>query len=94
MTAALLLEGARAGDLAAACDAAARLVEGGAVDARLQSLAISWLRKLAHAKYAQSFRSCAERLAAAARSRPGELGRLAAGLAEIEDIFTARVQSR
>jgi hypothetical protein len=86
-----LLEGALVSDNAAACAAAAGLLEAGAVEARMQDLALGWLRKLAHRGYEAEFRSLARRLGAVAASEARRLPRLAEGLAAVEALFSARL---
>jgi|GEM_PF-335336 len=89
-----LLGGALLPDNAAACAAAAKLIEGGAEDRRVQDLALSWLRKLAHRRYETSFRAMADRLGRAAASRPDSLRRLAVGVRETEELFARRIAGR
>ena len=86
-----LLEGAILGNNAASCAAAAGLIESGVVDRRMQNLALGWLRKLAHRGYEDEFRSLMRRLGAAAALDPKNLSRLAAGLDEMEALFSSRL---
>ena len=85
------LEPALLPDNGTACELCARLIEDGARDGRIQRLALGWLRKLAHRKYADRFRALSDRLAGAAAASPRELSRLAAGLAELDWLFAARM---
>jgi adenine-specific DNA-methyltransferase len=90
------LEPAMARDNADACEFCARLIEGGARERRIQDLALAWLRKLAHRKYAERFRELCSRLALSAEKEPGKMERLRAGLVELQRLFAARMagQSR
>jgi adenine-specific DNA-methyltransferase len=88
---AALLEPALLPDNAAACAAAAALIEGGLRERRVQELALHWLRKLAHRRYADDFRSLSGRLREAARRDEKGLGRLAAGLDAVTNLFEARI---
>lgn len=88
---AALLDGALLPDNAAACAAAAGLIEAGASERRLQDLALGWLRKLAHRGYEPEFRALAGRLGRAAASDPRGLSRLAEGLEEIGALLDARL---
>jgi len=88
------LEPALLGDNAAACAAAAGLMEGGACDTRLQALALGWLRKLAHRGYEGDFRALASRLRAAAASGGDRLVRFSERLSEVESLFGARMADR
>ncbi len=87
---AALLRPAALPDYEAACGAASALLESGANDRRLQELALSWLRKLAHRRYEAAFRHAAARLGAAAAAGP--LDALSAGLREVEGIFDRRLE--
>jgi adenine-specific DNA-methyltransferase len=89
-----LLEGTLLADNAAACAAAAGLIEAGASERRIQDLALGWLRKLAHRGYESEFRSLALRLKAVALSEGQGLPRLAEGLEEVEALFSARLSGR
>jgi adenine-specific DNA-methyltransferase len=91
---AALLESALLPDNAAACAAAAGLIEEGVPDRRLQDLALGWLRKLAHRGYEEEFRFLSARLGAAAEKDSSRLTPLAAGLGEVEAIFRARMSGR
>jgi hypothetical protein len=86
-----LLEGALLADNAAACMAAAGLIEGGASERRMQDLALGWLRKLAYRGYQAEFKALSGRLSAAAAADGEGLSRLADGLVEIEALFSARM---
>lgn len=90
------LEPAMARDNADACEFCAMLIESGVRDRRIQDLALVWLRKLAHRKYAGQFRELSARLALSTEKALGELGRLREGLAELQRLFAARMagQSR
>jgi len=83
-----LLEPAALRDNGAACEACIALLESGCAERRLQALALRRLRKIAHRKYASAFEACAGRLEAAARK--GELGRLAASVADLRAIYELR----
>jgi hypothetical protein len=86
-----LLESALLPDNAAACAAAISLIEGGLRERRLQDLALHWLRKLAHRRYASDFRALAARIRAELERSAEGLGRIERGLAEIESLFEARL---
>jgi adenine-specific DNA-methyltransferase len=89
-----LLETALLPDNAAACAAAASLLESGLGDRRLQELALRWLRKLAYKGYEGKFRELSGRLADLAKSRPDELRKLAEELERIKELFEARLAGR
>jgi adenine-specific DNA-methyltransferase len=91
---AALLEPCILPDNAAACAAAAGLIEEGACDRRLQALALSWLRKLAYRGYEGEFRSLSARLAAAAAADPDRLGGMAESVGELAALFGARLAAR
>jgi hypothetical protein len=91
---AALLEQVLLKDNTAACEAAARLIEGGAFDRRIQDQALGWLRKLAHRGYEGEFRRLADRLRAAALASPGRLDRLLKGIGDTETLFDARIAGR
>jgi adenine-specific DNA-methyltransferase len=86
-----LLEGALLPDNAAACAAAAGLLESGAFEARMQDLALGWLRKLAHRGYEADFRSLARRLKAVSSADGRGLPRLSEGIAGVEAQLDARL---
>jgi len=89
-----LLREAALPDYGAACEAAAGLLEDGVFDRRLQDLALTWLRKLAHRRYESEFRRIASRLARIASSSPGRLSAMPARLGEIEELFAIRLAGR
>ncbi|MGA2546904.1 MAG: DNA adenine methylase [Rectinemataceae bacterium] len=89
-----LLEPVLLPDNAAACSAAARLIEAGSFDRKLQDLALGWLRKLAHRGYEDKFRALSSRLDAVAGRNRGRLSRLADRLAEVEALFERRMAGR
>jgi adenine-specific DNA-methyltransferase len=91
---AAILEPAILPDNAAACAAAALLIEAGSSDRRLQDLALGWLRKLAHRGYEDEFRGLSSRLRAVARRNSERLTRLADGVAEVEALFERRMAGR
>jgi adenine-specific DNA-methyltransferase len=86
-----LLEGCILGDNAAACRAAAGLIESGVLDRKLQDLAALWLRKLAYRGYEREFRELSAKLASLSAAHPAELGRLGSELATVEALFEARI---
>jgi adenine-specific DNA-methyltransferase len=88
---AALLESALLPDNAAACAAAADLIEGGARERRVQELALHWLRKLAHRRYAVEFRALSGRLREAVRHDEEGLHHLAKGLDIVTNLFEARI---
>jgi adenine-specific DNA-methyltransferase len=77
-------------DNAAACEKAAELIEEGGRDIRLQSLALHWLRTIAHRKYAGRYRELSRRLSATVASDEKGLAKLAAGLVRLDGLFEAR----
>jgi adenine-specific DNA-methyltransferase len=86
-----LLEPVTLADNAAACAAAARLIEGGECERRIQALALHWLRKLAHRRYEAIFRELDSTLRRASGIEGEKLRHLAAGLDEVEALFAARL---
>jgi adenine-specific DNA-methyltransferase len=88
---AALLEPALLEDNAAACAAAAGLIEEGACETRLQTLALGWLRKLAHRCYEEDFHALSFRLRAAAASQGDRLARFTERISEVEALFGARL---
>jgi adenine-specific DNA-methyltransferase len=89
-----VLEPALLPDNAAACAAAALLIEAGSSDRRLQDLALVWFRKLAHRGYESEFRGLSSRLRDAALKSGDRLARLADGVAEVEALFERRMAGR
>jgi hypothetical protein len=81
-------------DNAAACRAAASLLESGVEDRRLQDLALGYLRKLAYRGYEKTFRGLCKRLMLVSESKAPALDRLRRGLEEIEVLFEARMEGR
>lgn len=81
-------------DNAAACAAAASLMEEGARETRLQALALGWIRKLAHRGYEPDFRVLTARLRAVADADRDRLTRFAESLGEVESLFAARTAER
>jgi len=84
----------------AACDnvsaglAAARLIEEGQCDPRLQALALRWLRKIAYVKYGEAFRSAKARLEAVSKGRETSLATLIRGLSTVGKLYYARTEGR
>ncbi len=70
---------------------AALLIEEGNAELRLQRFALGRLRKLAHPRYRGAFEALWTRFCCSARARPGELWRLAEGLAELRALAEARM---
>jgi adenine-specific DNA-methyltransferase len=89
-----LLEPLLLPDNAAACEAAAGLIEGGALDRRLQELALVWLRKLAYRSYEQGYRRLSGRLKGLVVGRELELAYLAKELGKMDELFEARLAGR
>lgn len=86
-----LLEPLLLPDNAAACAAAAGLMEEGAREVKLQDLALAWLRKLAHRGYERDFHVLATRLRTVAVSDRDRLTRFSERLEDVESLFTARM---
>jgi hypothetical protein len=75
-----------------ACEACIALLESGCVEPRLQDLAVSRLRTIAHRKYRPEFLEAAGRLERLAGRRG--LERLAAKVAAVEELFSARIAAQ
>jgi len=83
-----MLEPAALRDNGRACEACIDLLESGCRERRLQDLALTRLRKIAHRKYGADFEALAERLARAARK--GGIERLVMGVEALRELYGTR----